>query len=355
MNTIDKKRLTHWILLGLSALYLLVYLTMLILKSALPESAFTTEFLNRYVWIVKETIQDDQGNLVAVAPHLGQVALSSLFTILLILSIMEVLRSLFRLRFRKSDRAKTVFSLLDGIVKYGSAIAVIIYVLKACGVNTEALLASVGILTLIVGLGAQSLIADIIAGMFIIFENEFNTGEIISIDGFRGEVIEIGIRTTKLLDAAGNIKIMNHSDIKNVVNLSREPSLAVVDVDFPYDVPLEFIEKLFDEKFAGIKAKIPAIISGPFYKGVTEYKDSNVTVKIVATCKEVDRFQVQRDLLREYRAIITAEGIDISYPRVVLSKEEKADIRVTKKDARAAAAFVEEQKEMSKDLEDEHS
>ncbi|MDY6093494.1 MAG: mechanosensitive ion channel family protein [Candidatus Enteromonas sp.] len=355
MNTIDKKRLTHWILLGLSALYLLVYLTMLILKSALPESAFTTEFLNRYVWIVKETIQDDQGNLVTVAPHLGQVALSSLFTILLILSIMEVLRSLFRLRFRKSDRAKTVFSLLDGIVKYGSAIAVIIYVLKACGVNTEALLASVGILTLIVGLGAQSLIADIIAGMFIIFENEFNTGEIISIDGFRGEVIEIGIRTTKLLDAAGNIKIMNHSDIKNVVNLSREPSLAVVDVDFPYDVPLEFIEKLFDEKFAGIKAKIPAIISGPFYKGVTEYKDSNVTVKIVATCKEVDRFQVQRDLLREYRAIITAEGIDISYPRVVLSKEEKADIRVTKKDARAAAAFVEEQKEMSKDLEDEHS
>ncbi|MDY2914279.1 MAG: mechanosensitive ion channel family protein [Candidatus Enteromonas sp.] len=355
MNTIDKKRLTHWILLGLSALYLLVYLTMLILKSALPESAFTTEFLNRYVWIVKETIQDDQGNLVTVAPHLGQVALSSLFTILLILSIMEVLRSLFRLRFRKSDRAKTVFSLLDGIVKYGSAIAVIIYILKACGVNTEALLASVGILTLIVGLGAQSLIADIIAGMFIIFENEFNTGEIISIDGFRGEVIEIGIRTTKLLDAAGNIKIMNHSDIKNVVNLSREPSLAVVDVDFPYDVPLEFIEKLFDEKFAGIKAKIPAIISGPFYKGVTEYKDSNVTVKIVATCKEVDRFQVQRDLLREYRAIITAEGIDISYPRVVLSKEEKADIRVTKKDARAAAAFVEEQKEMSKDLEDEHS
>ena len=355
MNTIDKKRLTHWILLGLSALYLLVYLTMLILKSALPESAFTTEFLNRYVWIVKETIQDDQGNLVTVAPHLDQVALSSLFTILLILSIMEVLRSLFRLRFRKSDRAKTVFSLLDGIVKYGSAIAVIIYILKACGVNTEALLASVGILTLIVGLGAQSLIADIIAGMFIIFENEFNTGEIISIDGFRGEVIEIGIRTTKLLDAAGNIKIMNHSDIKNVVNLSREPSLAVVDVDFPYDVPLEFIEKLFDEKFAGIKAKIPAIISGPFYKGVTEYKDSNVTVKIVATCKEVDRFQVQRDLLREYRAIITAEGIDISYPRVVLSKEEKADIRVTKKDARAAAAFVEEQKEMSKDLEDEHS
>ena len=283
-----------------------------------------------------------------------QVVINSLITILLILSIAKILRSLFKLRYKKSDRTKTVVSLLDGFVKYGAAIAVIIYVLKAFGVNTEALIASIGILALIIGLGAQSLIADIIAGMFIIFENTFNTGEIISIDGFRGEVIEIGIRTTKLLDAAGNIKIMNHSDIKNVVNLSREPSLAVVDVDFPYDVPIEFIEKLFDEKFAGLKDKIPGIITGPFYKGVTEYKDSNVTVKIVATCQEVDRFQVQRDLLREYRAIITAEGIDISYPHVVIGQDEKSNIKVTKKDVKVANQFVEEQKELSKDLEDEH-
>ena len=148
---------------------------------------------------------------------------------------------------------------------------------------------------------------------------------------------------------------MNHSDIKNIVNLSREPSLAVVDVDFPYDVPIEFIEKLFDEKFAGLKEKIPGIITGPFYKGVTEYKDSNVTVKIVATCLESDRFQVQRDLLREYRAIITAEGIDISYPHVVIGQDEKSSIKVTKKDVKAANQFVEEQKELSKDLEDEHN
>ena len=184
--------------------------------------------------------------------------------------------------------------------------------------------------------------------MFIIFENEFNTGEIISIDGFRGEVIEIGIRTTKLLDAAGNIKIMNHSDIKNVVNLSREPSLAAVDVDFPYDVPIEYIEKLFDEKFAGLKEKIPGIISGPFYKGVSEYKDSNVTVKIVATCLETDRFQVQRDLLREYRSIITAEGIDISYPHVVIGREEKSNIKVPGKDVKTTNNFFEEQRKRSR-------
>ena len=353
MDITNKKRTMHTIWFALSVAYIIAYIVLIIVKFSIPQSNFAVEFFDKYVWIVKQTVTEGS-EVIEVSPSLQQIAINSLINIVLILSIAKVLRSLFRLRFKKSDRTKTVVSLLDGFVKYGAAIAVIIYFLKACGVNTQALIASIGILALIIGLGAQSLIADIIAGMFIIFENEFNTGEIISIDGFRGEVIEIGIRTTKLLDAAGNIKIMNHSDIKNIVNLSREPSLAVVDVDFPYDVPIEYIEKLFDEKFAGLKDKIPGIITGPFYKGVTEYKDSNVTVKIVATCLEEDRFQVQRDLLREYRAIITAEGIDISYPHVVIGQEEKRNIKVTKKDVKTANQFVEEQKELSKDLEDEH-
>ena len=350
MSKINKKNLWHWIWLGLAVAFVLAYLVLVIVKLAAPESHFATLLFDKVIWIVKET-KVEGGEIVEVAPELWQVAVNSAINVCLILSIAKILRSLFRLRAKKGDRAKTVVSLLDGFVKYGAAIAVIIYVLKACGVNTEALIASVGILTLIVGLGAQSLIA----GMFIIFENEFNTGEIISIDGFRGEVIEIGIRTTKLLDAAGNIKIMNHSDIKNIVNLSREPSLASVDCDFPYDVPIEYIEKLFDEKFASLKDQIPGIISGPFYKGVSEYKDSNVTVKIVATCNEADRFQVQRDLLRAYRSILTEKGIDIAYPHVVIGKDEKTDIKVTKKDVKTANEFVEEQKELSKELEDEHN
>lgn len=347
------KEIINFVLIGISVAVIIAYITFVILKFAIPDSAFTQEFFNKYVWVVKETV-NEAGETVTLKMTTAQLFLSCLINILLILSVSKLLRSLFRIRFKKSDRTKTVVSLLDGFVKYGCAIAVIIYALKACGVNTTALIASVGVLTLIVGLGAQSLIADIIAGMFIIFENEFNTGEIISIDGFRGEVIEIGIRTTKLLDAAGNIKIMNHSDIKNIVNLSRQPSLAVVDCDFPYDVPIEHIEKLFESKLAGFKEKIPGIIEGPFYKGVTEYKDSNVTVKIVATCNEVDRFQVQRDLLREYRSILTSEGIDISYTHVVIDQGAKTDYKVTKKDKKVAQEFVDEQKELSKNLDDEH-
>lgn len=333
--------------LVLGAIIVLALLGTFILELVAPELPIS-KWVCDNIWNVK-------GSFESLGKQLP-VIIQSIIYIFLILALSKILRTVFRVQIKKSDRAKTILSLFDGLVKYGSAIFIIILILKACGVDTGALIASVGVLTLIVGLGAQTLIADIIAGVFIIFENEFSTGETITIDGFRGKVMEIGIRTTKLLDAAGNIKIINHSNIVNVVNLSRELSLAVVDCDFPYDVPLEHIENLFEKKFPLIAEKIPAIVEGPFYKGVCEYKDSNVTVKIVAKCLEDDRFQVQRDLMREYRAILLEEGIDISYIQVVVNQPtKKPEISVSKKNKKSADQFAEEQKELSIDAEEQHN
>ena len=346
MQERKNKKVINIIEIVLGALIIIALIVSLVLQLVVPELELSI-WVKDNIWNVKNTIE----GLKTQLPEIIQCVIY----IFLILAVSKILRKIFRYQINKSDRAKTVVTLFDGLVKYGCAIAVIIFILKACGVDTTALIASVGVLTLIIGLGAQTLIADIIAGVFIIFENEFNSGETISIDGFRGKVVEIGIRTTKLLDAAGNIKIINHSNIVNVVNLSRELSLAVVDCDFPYDVPIEHIENLFEKKFDMIKEKIPAIVDGPYYKGVTMYKDSNVTVKIVAKCHEDDRFQVQRDLMREYRAILTEEGIDISYPQVVINQAEPKKIVVSKHKKQNADAFVEEQKELASDLEEQHN
>ena len=254
---------------------------------------------------------------------------------------------------QRSNRAKTVITLLDGLVKYGSAIALFFLVLNAFGVNTKAIWESVGVITLIIGLGAQSLIADIIAGVFIIFENEYDVGEIVSIDGFRGTISEIGIRATKITDAAGNIKIINNSDIKNVVNLSRELSLAVVDCEVSYDVPIELVEKILKDNLPAMKEKIPQIIEGPFYKGVSEYGTSNVVLKLFAKCKEEDRFQVQRDILREYHRVFLENGIDFDYERFVIEKKEKKEYHVPESTKEQAESFVEEQKTASSGMEEQ--
>ncbi len=305
------------------------------------------------VWM-KENVWDIHKTFISLKSHVPTL-IESLIYIVIVYAVCRVIRLFFSARMKKSYRAKTTLSLLDGMVKYTCAITIIILILKACGVNTAALVASIGVLTLIVGLGAQPLIADIIAGIFIIFEDEYHVGEIVTIGDFRGTVMEIGIRSTKLLDAAGNIKIINNSAIGDVINLSRELSLAVVDCDFPYDVPVELVENLLKNNFEKIASNIPAIKEGPYYKGVCMFKDSNVTIKIVAKCLEEDRFQVERDLNREYRRLLTENGIDIAYPQVVINYPVEKNFTVTPKAKTSAEEFTQEQTQLAKNLEEQQN
>ena len=327
------------------ALFLALFAFCIIAQFVAPEAAYA-------VWI-KENVWDVKGSIESLKAHTPVIIQCAIY-IVLVYAVCRIVRLIFSNKMKKNNRTKTVFTLLDGFVKYGGGFAILLYILKACGVDTGALVASVGVLTLVGGLGANALIADIIAGMFIIFENEYNVGEVISIDDFRGTVVEIGIRSTKLLDAAGNIKIINNGNIGDIVNLSRELSLAVVDCDFPYDVPVELIESIIQNNLETLKEKIPAIVEGPYYKGICGYKDSNVTLKIVAKCNEDDRFQVQRDLFREYRQLLKANDIDIAYPQVVLNQPEVKDYTVTKGTKKKVEKFIEEQKELSKDMEEQH-
>lgn len=346
-NSIDKKKVKKALKITcivIFSLFILFFVVGVIVAAAAPELPFS-------LW-VKENMWDVSTMPDAWNRH-KKTLIHCLILISVIFSVSALLRLIFKKMMEKSNKAKTVITLLDGLIKYGSALALIFLVLQAFGVNTAAIWESVGIITLIIGLGAQSLIADIIAGVFIIFENEYSVGEIVSIDNFRGTVSEIGIRATKILDMAGNIKIINNSDIKNVVNLSRELSLAIVDCEFPYDVPLEFVEKLLKDNLENFKKSIPAIVEGPFYKGVSCYEASNVAVKIVAQCAEEDRYQVQRDLLREYRQLFVANGIDLSFDQVVINQPSKSEIKATKKMKKEAEEFVVEQKIASEGIEEQ--
>jgi len=298
---------------------------------------------------VKENILDTEKAGQDFMNHLP-VLIQSIIYVVIIYAVCKLIRIIFEFIMKKSNRARTVVILLDGLVKYACAIAIIIFVLQAFGVNSTAIFASVGILTLVIGLGCQALIADVVAGMFIIFENEYNVGEIIIVGDFRGTVTEIGIRDTTIMDAAGNISSINNSEISSVINLSRELSLAVVDCEFPYDVPIEVVEGLLKDNFDNFKKRIPAIIEGPFYKGVSGYGASNVAVKVVAKCHEEDRYQVQRDLLRAYRKVFTEAGIDLSFNQVVVQNYQPTNYHVTKKMKQEAEQFIDEQKELSKDV-----
>ncbi|MDO4549053.1 MAG: mechanosensitive ion channel [Clostridia bacterium] len=217
-------------------------------------------------------------------------------------------------------RSETIGRLVDNFIKYVALIAVLFYALVIFGIDTTALMTSAGILTLIVGLGAQSLISDILAGIFIVFEGEFRVGDIVTIDGWSGTVMEIGIRTTKIASRGQDIKILNNSSISGVVNMTKQYSYASVTVGIDYGESLERVEGILAQELPDIKKRLPAIIDGPFYKGVSQLADSSVNITVVAQCRENDRAQLARDLNREIKLMFDRRGINIPFPQVVVNR-----------------------------------
>ena len=252
----------------------------------------------------------------------------------------------------ESKKTITITLLLLNLLKWVVAIASVFFILAAWGADTTMMLASAGVLTLIIGLGSQALVQDILAGIFIVFEGDFQVGDIVIIDGWRGEVKAIGIRTTTLVDAGGNIKIINNSDIRSIVNQTQELSVAKCYVGVSYGDRIEKIEKIIADNLDKIKEKIPAIVEGPFYMGVSELADSSVNLLFVAKCKESDIYQVQRDLNREIKIVFDDNNVSIPFPQVTLSYESQSENnKASKKVKNEAEEFVEEQKDLSKDIE----
>ena len=165
--------------------------------------------------------------------------------ILLILSFLK----------KGSGRASTLVTIVQSLVSYACAIVIICWGLSLLGVNVATIVASLGIIALIIGFGAESLIADVVTGFFMLFENQYNVGDILEINGFRGTVTSIGIRTTSITDLGGNVKIINNSNMKDILNRSNYTSRAVSTIDMPYETDLEEFEPLLPDMMQRIYDK----------------------------------------------------------------------------------------------------
>ena len=251
--------------------------------------------------------------------------LASVFYIAIIIGISIVIRVVLSLAtIGRSYKAITLAKLGASAAKYACWIIAILVVLGVWGVDTATLLASAGIVALVIGLGAQTLIADIIGGIEIVFEDQFQIGDIVVIDDFRGTVKEIGLSCVKIQDAANNIKVIRNNQITSVINLSRKKSVAVSDCDVDYDTDLKAVRTLIESHLADMKASIPGIIKMPTYLGVQELGDSGVTLRIIANCKESDKFGVTRAMNEYFFSLLNDNGISIPFPQVVVSNREES-------------------------------
>ncbi|OPZ34914.1 MAG: putative MscS family protein YkuT [Tenericutes bacterium ADurb.BinA155] len=242
----------------------------------------------------------------------------SLFYLFFILGVSRVLQFILLHLPTTSRKAATMLKLIASFIKYAGLIVTILMIIAVWGVDSNSLLLSAGIIGLIIGLGAQSLISDIIAGLNIVFEDEYKVGDIVVVDDFRGTIQEIGLTTTKIIDPAGNVKIINNSQISTVVNLSDHPSIASCLMYIDYDEDLVRVENLLRDNAADIKKQCPHALDLPTYLGVSGLQDGYIELKMICHCKEEDRFQTERDLNRAYCLLFLNSGIDYPYNQLMI-------------------------------------
>ena len=253
-----------------------------------------------------------------------------------------------------NNTVKTLTLLFGSILKYASVIAMILAILAACGVDVSVLVTSVGVLSLIVGLGCQSLVSDVVAGLFMILEGDIKVGDVVVINGWRGTVLQIGLRRTKIEDTVGNINIVNNSSISNIINNTRDHSYAICDVGIEYNESIERVEAILAENMHTFKEKIPAIVDGPFYKGVQELGASAVVIRLLAKCSENDKFQVERDMNRVIKMLFDEHNVNIPFDQIVVNYRDENEQfeEVSKEDIKLAKKFIEEQRKLAGNIED---
>ena len=255
----------------------------------------------------------------------GRITVAHLLTLLLMICLLWLISMVFRLIIqyfaKKSLRSQTIASLTAATFHYLIVIIGAVWGLAILGVNTMAVLAGVGIIGLILGFGAQSLIEDIITGFFIIFEGQYVIGDIIILDDFRGTVRNIGVRTTTIEDAGGNLKVVNNSDIRNFQNRSRNSSLAICEVSVAYDTDLKKLDQVMKEGLPRMyEAHKDLYKAVPIFRGVIALADSGVNLRITVEVREEDVFVAQRQLNRDIWALFSEKGIEIPFPQVVVHK-----------------------------------
>ena len=286
-----------------------------------PEDSWFNRGISKY---------DIVNDLLALLPKL----ISAIRVITIALLILTIVLVILTRAFKKTSRQITVVRLVGNIIRVVVYAVIVIMVLAIWGVNTTALITGAGVLTLVIGLGMQSLISDVVAGLFIVFENEFNVGDIITVDGFRGTVVDIGIRCTKL-EALGNIKIINNSDIRGVLNQTLKPSTALCTIDIEYGDSLPRVEAIIAEKLPSLK--IEGVIGELAYDGVSSLGASGVTLRFSAKCLENDIYSVQRAMNGEIKKMFDDNGIGIPFPQVVVHTAEDKSAESAEKPKKSTA------------------
>lgn len=262
---------------------------------------FIEKYLNEKIWV-----------------NFTEIIIKTILVLVLSKIIIQIgnkmLRKVFLMRakspLRTNERREaTLLKLLENVITYVVYFISAMMILEFFGIPVQGLLAGAGILGLAVGFGAQSLVKDIITGFFVIFEDQFSVGDYIKINTFEGEVLEIGLRTTKLKSKTGELHVIPNGSIIQVTNFSILNSVSIVDILIPNNDQVGLAEKLIQQQLGGLKSKIEEIVKPPELKGIETHSPEELVFRIVTETKPMKEDEVSRQVRKEMKAILDKNGI----------------------------------------------
>jgi small conductance mechanosensitive channel len=176
-------------------------------------------------------------------------------------------------------RRATMVPLVRSAFTYGAYFGTAVLMLGALGFNPMPFLAGAGLLGLVVGFGAQSLINDVVSGFFILFENIYLVGDMVEVGPARGVVEAIEFRTTKIRDADGRVHIIRNGDMKPIINYSKDYAIAVVSMEVAYDADLPSMFAVLRQAGEHLRAENPDVLEETRIDGITAFAASTMTIR----------------------------------------------------------------------------
>jgi len=220
-------------------------------------------------------------------------------------------------------RTTTMTKVLISLFTYATYIVLIIVILGIWGVNVMPALAGLGIAGLVIGLGAQKLIGDFVSGIFIVFEHHFDVGDTIEVDDFKGTVIDIGLKTTKIKNWEGKVKIIANSELSSLINFSLDNTTFGINIPVAYSLdPTKVMEKL-DEGYKIRFNNRDEVITVPHCSGVNALDDSSVNILVVGTTKSESQYQLIRDIKQATKEICEENNFEIPFQQIVIYQGDK--------------------------------
>lgn len=222
-----------------------------------------------------------------------------------------------KLNIVEDKRKQTLVSLINNIIKYLFIIVSIIMILNVYNVDTSAIVASLFSVSFVAGLALQDTLKDFVSGMSIILENQYKIGDTVKIDDFKGEVISLGLKTTRIKAFTGEVKVISNRNVQTVVNYSINHSSMLIDVNVSYDSNLDKVEKVLNDISKKLSEEIEQIYSINIL-GIKELSSSSIIYQLIIETDPMKHIEMSKIVLKEIKIEFDKNNITIPYNQLVI-------------------------------------